>query len=123
MQTMLTVPSWTLWNDTGLDVPPQGNLHFVATGQWTDWYINTTPAGYEKASLKAVEHLRRLPSANWFALVGAFDKDLSTAFLIGEGRTLVAEKGGRLFVFANDIAWLYWNNVGSVSLSITMATS
>ena len=62
-----------VWTNTGTRLEAGRTYRFVASGQWHDASIPSTPAGYASQNLfqHASEHLRRVPSAPWFALVGA----------------------------------------------------
>lgn len=70
--------------------------------------------------MKAFEKLRRLENANWFALTGVLvDKD-EQLFLIGDKKDpYTAPDDADLYLFANDIAWKYGNNKGSLVVTIT----
>lgn len=114
----MRVPAKPLWTDTGLLVQPGQTLGFLASGIWTDWVIQTGPDGFRKPWLKPFERRRRVPDANWFALCGALDEDLATAFIIGSALTRTFQTGGRLSVFANDVPSAYWNNKGAITLDI-----
>lgn len=89
-----------------------------ATVTWYDASIVTGPEGYKSPNsvFKKLERFRRMPSADWFALIGAIDKDRSTLFLIGRGTEFEATRDGFLTFFANDLA--YWNNRGTLRLEL-----
>ncbi len=73
----VTIESKPIWNNTGISLVAGQEYHFQATGQWTDWK-NTCDADGEKSShwfLKLCENLRRMPQAQWFALISSIDKD------------------------------------------------
>jgi hypothetical protein len=108
------------WNATAIDFDKGQKYCFSASGQWRDAKIRCGPDGYESTNwiLKRAERCRRVPAANWFSLIGAFDSKLSTAFVIGKATTIVAVTSGMLTCFANDVAFMYWNNCGSVQLEI-----
>jgi hypothetical protein len=47
------------------------------------------------------------------------DRHDETAFVIGENRLYAANTKGRLYCFANDLPHWYWNNFGSVRVTVT----
>jgi len=42
-----------------------------------------------------------------------------TAFVIGKSQTIAVIDTGVLTCFANDVAFMYWNNSGNLNLQIT----
>ena len=113
------------WNDTHFAVVTGKRYTLSATGTWYDASIVTGPEGYKSPNsvFKTLERFRRMPSADWFALVGAVDKDRSTLFLIGRGTEIEAPRDGFLTCFANDLAITYWNNRGTLRLEIAESTA
>jgi hypothetical protein len=69
--------------------------------------------------MRLAERSRRVPTANWFALIGTLNGRDDTAFVIGRQLEYTADASARLVCFANDVPWAYWNNFGSVTLTIT----
>jgi hypothetical protein len=117
-----TIDSHEKWNHTGFLLEAAVIYRLSATGQWTDWYIVYGPDGGESGSnlfLRLSESLRRQPKENWFALIGAVGEDESTAFLIGSSKPrFTAPCGGELTCYANDVSFAYFNNHGTVRLTI-----
>jgi len=109
------------WEDTALKLVKGERYRFEASGRWYDANIPSGPAGYASPNsiLRLLEWLRRVPSANWFALIGAIGQDMSLAFVIGENAETDAHEDGILHCFANDLAMMYWNNTGWVKLTVT----
>jgi len=108
-----------LWNDAMLTVSKGQTLRFAASGVWSDWGRICGSAGYESTPLlRPFEGLRRMPSAQWFELVGCVDRRLDQCFAIGDAAQAIAPAAGRLFLFANDVAFMYWNNTGSLDVTI-----
>jgi len=115
------------YNRTGWRVEPGKRYALKATGQWIDLFIPSGPAGYASPSLlfymSLLEPYRRVPEANWFALIGLIDSGNCSAeqhpVIIGEGlHHWRPARAGELVCYANDLPWLYWNNFGSVTLEI-----
>jgi hypothetical protein len=109
------------WNDTGIDVAAGRHYRLAARGTWRDWGTPHGPAGGPSNSLalRLTEGLRRAPAENWFALMGALDRDTATTFLIGAAREWTAPRDGRLFCYANDVWLMYFNNDGAVTLDLS----
>lgn len=118
------------WNHLGIHVVADQEYAFTASGTWWDCGILARPSGYtsdevvhQGASRYAfnglTESWRRLPSANWFALVCGVDDDPSTYFAVGAGTRRQAPASGMLGCFANDLTLFYGNNSGAVMLSVT----
>lgn len=114
----LQVHARAKWTDTQVVVEAGARLRFEARGIWRDWTIDADPDGFEKPYLAPLSGFRRLPREPWFALCGALDRDEETAFRIGTLCDWTAPAEGRLFVFANDVPWAYFNNKGEIDLSI-----
>jgi hypothetical protein len=114
-----TIKAIEKWNDTENILVAGEKYHLTATGQWTDWFILCDACGYERAYLKPSEWLRRFPEANWFALIGSIEKDKQTFFYIGKERAFSPSQTGRLYCFANDVPFAYWNNKGSIQVCVT----
>lgn len=110
-----------IWNDTSIQLIAGNEYRLTAAGQWSDWYIPCTADGFASPNmfLRIFEWLRRAPHERWFALIGAIDRNPRTQFLIGAQRTMIAPATGKLTCFANDVGFAYWNNRGSVELTIT----
>ena len=97
---------------------------FSAGGTWSDAGIACGPDGYSstKLVLRLAEGLRRIPGARWFMLMGTVDRDTSLLKAIGSGPTPITfPKSGKLSCFANDVWTMYFNNRGSVMLTVDLA--
>jgi hypothetical protein len=119
--TTITIQARKKWNDTGIQLIAGEEYQFTATGEWIDWFIRCGADGFPSRNLmlRITEWQRRVPQENWFALMGALDFDKNSIFRIGQGRTLVLNRSGILTCFANDISYMYWNNRGSIQLTLT----
>ncbi len=110
------------WSRTGFVLEAGCTYRFAAKGQWVDWTIVYGPDGGTSGSnffLRLFEGFRRRPKDNWFALIGGVDEDDSTTFLIGASLPIfTAIRAGELACYANDVPFAYFNNKGSVSLTI-----
>ena len=116
------------WNRTGIRVEAGAVYDIEADGAWNDASIPSGPDGYSSNQVaffkvpffRLAESRRRLPSANWFALIGAIDTDESTQFVIGGGKLgYRPQKSGELTCFANDLRSKYDNNSGEIRLTVT----
>lgn len=112
------VDSRLKWNDTRFDVVEGRTYHYVAEGTWTDWKKECNAAGYSDPFLDRFSFLKRCRAALWFQLVVAVDQNPShTLPLLCHGH-FIAPASGRLWAYANDAALAYWNNTGSLTLTI-----
>jgi len=110
------------WNDTGIRLEAGGTYDLLAEGTWTDLFVPSGPDGNPDPSWMQRRAARwlRVKEENYFALIGALDRDLSTAFRIGHAaRGFRATRSGQLTCFANDVPGFYWNNRGAVRLTVT----
>ena len=109
------------WNYTGIMLVAGETYDLAATGCWTDLVIPHGPAGdpSNSAYMRLFERWRRVPSANWFTLIGALDAQMPSAFVIGAHCLYTPDRSGQLTCFANDVSGFYWNNFGAVRLKVT----
>lgn len=103
---------------------------FVAPNDtWLDAKICCTASGWTAADarllarrlIRSVESKRRCSCANWFELIGAVGCDERELFRIGcraKGWTYTPRRTGRLYAFANDLASRYYNNSGSITVTV-----
>ena|SRR5271166_1611814 len=110
-----------IWNDTGIYLVAGQEYRFTSVGQWIDWYIPSDADGFPSpnAFFWPFEPLRRMPHEQWFTLIGAIDRNPETQFRIGKERTVIVPATGMLTCFANDVGYAYWNNIGSLDITIT----
>ena len=92
----------------------------TARGGWKDRDTPCGAGGYPSNSLilRLAVPLRRKWRANWFALIGAQRFLFARRFVIGEGVTYRARRNGKLRCFANDVWFMYFNNKGSVEITV-----
>jgi hypothetical protein len=115
------IDSRRYWNCAAVWLESEGRYDFEIQGNqhWVDFYRCVDANGYNIAVLQNARWARRNPRFNWFALVGCIERVSSSEFLIGKSRMDYAPtKSGRLFCFANDAWFTYWNNWGSLVLTI-----
>jgi hypothetical protein len=111
-----------LWNPSGIALKAGSIYDVKVEGDqtWKDWYIAAGPDGYTRETLRPWEFLRRVPDQNWFKFTGTIGRDEKSPIPIGKALTNFSpNKSGELVCFANDIAWMYWNNRGSISVTVT----
>jgi hypothetical protein len=72
--------------------------------------------------MRLAEWSRKIPAADWLALIGTIDDLRNTAFLLKQpDKTYTAPQGGELVCFANDclmLPWFYANNSGQIEVEI-----
>ena len=109
-------------NTTGVILEVGRTYRITAHGRWKDWNRLCDAYGYtsDKRLLKIAEQWRREPRARWFALVGRIREHPSHQFVLGRDVTVSPEVNGELVCFANDVRFMYWNNCGTLTLTITM---
>lgn len=104
---VFSVPDGATWEDGDIICGPAG------------WASDQLP-WYKKGVIEALEKVRRLKKADWFALVGAYNDEEDTLFLIGDGtEPYKAIRDADLYLFANDMPLAYGNNKGSLLVTIT----
>jgi hypothetical protein len=111
------------WNDSGIDLVRGARYDFVVPGSqhWRDSSIECDADGYSAPFLlKFFEPFCRVPSQNYFKLIGTINRSLEMPIVIGSGlEDFLPFRSGRLYCFANDIRIMYWNNCGSIGLNVT----
>ena len=95
---------------------------------WYDWIVKTNPRGYEPFLSSLLDLLKRVPDVRFFQPIACVDdqrrlarRDFYVVPLKADrnSKPFTAPRTGRLEVFANDIDFLYWNNSGSVDVTVT----
>ncbi|MNE92950.1 hypothetical protein D3C80_1907370 [compost metagenome] len=110
--------------NTDVNLVQGARYYFRATGTWHDASIRCDANGYDRPYLNWVKATMRckVDGARWFTLIGAIDHAEASFFAIGDGNRWAAgwraPASGRLEVFANDAALMYWNNRGAIMLEI-----
>jgi uncharacterized protein (DUF2235 family) len=109
------------WNNTTLQVRTGQTYELAATGTWYDARQKSGPEGYtsKKWLMRLFSSRRRRPKDDWFALIGAIGQEKETTFLIGTSHPWEVKADGTLNCFANDVPGFYFNNSGTVMLTVT----
>lgn len=101
---------------TGIILSPHEKYHFSATGKWRDWFKSCDANGWHGSGTNWMRHFARVADADLFCLCGAFDKDEQRVFKIASSLEYTVkpadciQDSAELFLFANDLPWMYWNN-------------
>jgi hypothetical protein len=131
MAIVVDVPAKAMWQATPVQVQPGDTLHFQASGRWFDAVIGCSADGYSAPLFYGLNVLPRIPDdGRYFRLMGRIVEDgvepqhddVAETFAIGSQATRTFARAGELFVFANDHKGAYWNNWGSVTLTIEKQT-
>ncbi|CAM3839745.1 MULTISPECIES: phospholipase effector Tle1 domain-containing protein [Pseudoalteromonas] len=96
-----------LWYDDGVKCGPQG------------WHRDNLQLGVKEIPMALLEPFRRLPHANWFALIGAIAHRDNDAFEIADGGEFKMTHSGEFTPFANDLMRFYGANAGRIKIHIT----
>lgn len=127
MVDVIEVPARSIWVETPVWVKAGDALTLRADGTWIDAVIPCSADGYPAPFFYALGRPPRIPDGNrYFRLMGRIvadgavprQDDPAVTFPIGTSREWQATSPGRLFVFVNDRAGYYWNNWGSVRLTV-----
>ena len=108
------------WNETGIHLTAGEQYHLRAVGAWIDWKKSCDANGYDSINRvqQFSERLRRVPGERWFTLIGSIGRDGRELFPIGADRAYSPRTSGNLFCFANDVRIAYWNNHGTIMLTV-----
>lgn len=104
--------------DTHIDVVAGQRLRFEAVGYWSDWGTRCDADGYDAWYLRPTRALWRVPTAPLFSLCASIIGDATTDFAVGRSATIAMPSSGRLALFANDVAFMYRNNSGELTVTI-----
>jgi hypothetical protein len=119
-QGPVSIPACRRWTKTGAMLRKGHTYRITARGVWNDRDTPCGPGGYPSNGLilRLAVPLRRKWHANWFALIGAQRFLFARRFVIGDGITYRARRSGKLRCFANDAWFMYFNNKGSVGITV-----
>lgn len=111
------------WNDSGIDVICGQSYNFTvpASETWIDSEKICGADGYASTWLmRHYEFSRRAPEAKWFQLIGTVGRSIKARVVVGSSLTdFLPPFPGRLYFFANDLPWMYWNNKGMLAVRVT----
>lgn len=111
------------WNDSGIDVVSGQIYNFtVPAGEtWTNSRKICGAEGYPSDLLmRPWEAFRRVPEAKWLQLIGTIGRSVRARTVVGPSlRDFLPPLPGRLYFFANDLPWMYWNNKGMLAVRVT----
>jgi hypothetical protein len=110
------------WNDSGIDLVAGGKYDLVVLGSqtWNDSSIVSSTDGYtSRLGQRIWERFRRVSLADWLELIGTIGKSTKDPFIIGSKLICFSPSiSGRLYCFANDLPFMYWNNSGSIKVIV-----
>ena len=120
---------WTPWNRCGADGISNARARRSPGYLYGQWRENRAAMRRERHKDVTAKLGRRVPEANWFSLIGAVasGQGISMAsatvedhemFFVGTRNRVEVTTSGYLYFFANDAPWMYFNNSGSVEVSI-----
>jgi len=70
--------------------------------------------------MRPSEAFRRVPEAKWFQLIATIGRSAKARIVVGSSLTdFLPPFPGRLYFFANDLPWMYWNNKGMLAVRVT----
>jgi hypothetical protein len=113
------IPSNVHASATGVELEKGGAYQFVVVevDGWQDGHVPCDAAGHDIWYLRLFRFKRRVPDANWLALIGTIDGE--DPFVIGMRADYTPSRTGQLICFANDAGFAYGNNKGTVKLKVT----
>ena len=101
------------WQGTSLHFEAGDRLVFEARGRWSSGNWTGGPEG--DSAIAGNGYL--VPGAHAYSLVGKLGDQ---AFEIGRGGTFVAQQAGELMLSMNDVPGVFWDNSGSVQVTIAL---
>lgn len=118
----LEVMACKKWNSSGVMAAPGQRFAFAAVGEWRDLYITSDADGIRRPNWlqRTFEDKKRIREARYFELAGEHGQDSGRVFRIGreeDWRTPSGESA-EILLFANDVAFAYFNNFGSLMVTI-----
>lgn len=114
------IDSREYWNDTAIVLVANRRYLFSAEGSWDDASMRCDADGWTPdwgEPWIRLLRFKREPMQPLFKLIGAIDKN-KPYIPLGTSGTFAAPASGRLYCFANDVPFFYWNNSGKIRLQI-----
>jgi hypothetical protein len=93
---MVKIESKEQWTDAGIELFKNSHYKYETKGEWNDWCIKCDAGGYPDCLNFLmdlfVRWIKLTPSAKWFQLVGAVNKDILHKLNLGvEGEFVAPE--------------------------------
>lgn len=110
-----------LWSRTRIHLTKGQTYSFRVPQQdrWRDAQIECSADGYFRWYIAPFGWMRRVPRAEWFALIGIVEPHTADPIIIGSCLSNFSPAhSGELICFANDVRWMYWNNSGVIKLTV-----
>lgn len=98
----------------------QYHIGYPAGQRWYDLFIPASPAGY--ANPLAAFFGMRVKGAKCMCLCATYNNTDTDAFAVANNATITAAMPGTLCFFANDVPGFEWNNLGSITVTISRIT-
>lgn len=111
------------WNPSRIIARPGQRFLIEADNSiWSDDKNPCTASGSSTAGLQRfTSAMCRHKQAAWMELVGTLGRDHDHQFRVGSGAVWenTTKQEGELFFYANDVYFMYYNNTGSVMVTVT----
>jgi hypothetical protein len=124
--TEILVHAELAWNNSRLVLVAGATYDLTVPGEqtWKDSSVVSTADGYPSKPMQIFwERFRRVPAANWFTLIGTIGRTMRNPFVIGTKLlNFSPSTSGRFYCFANDVRFMYWNNCGSIRMTVMRKT-
>jgi len=129
----VTVPAAEHYTDSEIFMRRGEGFVFSFEGLWRDddipcggegWTLADIEKGPLELAIRVTQPLRRVEDAHWFELIGTLGRNKHHLFRIGNGqfssddKPYVARRDDVLFLFPNDLQWMYRNNSGEINVTI-----
>ena len=144
----MEIAAESFWNASGIVFEKDVSYRIEVEdpkAEWTDASIDTTAKGWylegtqpkdeichgrgisvgflKRVFINGTKWLRRAPDHDWFCLIGIVKGEREEQFAIGtKTDDFKSETEGEFCSFANDLSFMYFNNSGSLQLTITRLT-
>lgn len=129
----IAVPAAEYYTDSEIFVRRGERFVFSFEGCWKDddidcggegWTLADVKKGPLELAIRVTQPLRRVEDAHWFELIGTLGRNRQHPFRIGNGQfasaasPYEAQRDDVLFLFANDLQWMYRNNSGAIDVTV-----
>ena len=112
------------WNATRVRLVAGSTYLLEVRGDshWNNNAVRTGPEGFWAPALESYEPFRRVPEANWMAPIGTINGWQDAPFVIGRRCVYTPLLNGELVCYANDAPTGYFDNSGSITLTVHRLT-